>query len=80
MEIETIIELNRKLIGNIKPVGESHIDSVNWENLKTQAILIDSLLTDFVEIAGMKDRHEYSIKKAGEYANEILDNLENYKL
>ncbi|KKL20322.1 hypothetical protein LCGC14_2456560, partial [marine sediment metagenome] len=38
-----IYEVVKKLVGDIEPVGASHIDKYNFENLKVMIGLIDKL-------------------------------------
>jgi len=71
-----IYEVVTRLVGPIKPVGETHADEIRYENtiellrLMTKLHgLIDEVATD------NKDRQEYSMKRIGEACNQYLDNL-----
>lgn len=65
MEIADVV---RKLVGAIEPVGETHTDSERLDNLKFMTALVDELLADLNDISGYRVCHEYSKKKAGEFA------------
>ena len=70
-----IVDVVRKLIGPIEPVGETYSDEERLENIKTMTALVDELLHDLNEVAGYRVCHEYSKKKAGEYARSFLQNI-----
>ncbi len=61
-------KITKKLIGPIKPVGETNEDERRMQNLIDTCNLIDSLLSDLHEVASLHDRFEYSVKRAGTYA------------
>lgn len=65
-------DIVRKLIGPINPVGESYTDEERLENLKQLCNLVESLLLDIDEVAFHKNRPEYSIKRAGDYADKFI--------
>ena len=64
-----------KLVGKIKPVGESDVDTNRFENLRNITELVDRLLCD-IQIVSTIDRghREGSIKKAAKFAREFLEN------
>lgn len=64
-----------KLIGPIQPVGETTEDEKRFNNLKEMTDLIDQLLTDVDRVASCKNRPEYSMKHAGEFADRFMDNM-----
>ena len=70
-----IHEVVTKLVGPIKPVGETHIDNDRYENLKIMCDLIDKLLTDVDRVIPNKRRDEYSMKRAGEYADNFFTQI-----
>ena len=72
MELHEIIT---KLTGPISPVGETHIDNVRYENLKTAIELVEWLLTDINHVAINKDRAEYSMSRAGKCAAKFLSTV-----
>lgn len=58
-------EIVKKLIGEIKPVGETNEDNRRYENLQAMFGLIQLLLLDVDDVIySNKSRHEYSIKRA----------------
>jgi hypothetical protein len=64
-----------KLIGPIEPVGETATDDKRYENLKAQCELVEQLILDIQYVAkNNKSRTEYSMKRAGEYADRFLTN------
>ena len=68
----TYLEIVKKLIGNIKPVGETTEDDKRFENLKALAFLTDELLTEIDNVAyRYKDSHEFSVKRASEFASKF---------
>lgn len=71
----TIYEIVKKLIGRIEPIGETNADASSFENLKEMTDLVDEILSDIGQVATQKDSHMFSVKRAGEYAREFLDNI-----
>ena len=69
-------EIVKKLIGPIDPIGETNEDNDRYENLKEVTDLVDKLLFDIVQVALQKDRGEYSISRAGKFADEFLKEIE----
>ena len=72
MEVYDVV---KKLIGEIEPIGDSSVDEKRFENLKAMTELVDKLLTDIDGVASYKYRHEYSLKRAGVFANNFLDKI-----
>jgi len=69
----TYTQIVKKLIGKIKPVGETNEDDRRFENLKEMCELVNQLVTDIDLVAYTnKDRVEHSMNKAGKYADEFL--------
>lgn len=75
IDADTIYSVVRALIGAVDPVGESHTDSERFENLKKLTVLTDMLLTDIDAVIPNKNRQEYSMKKAGEFASGFFDQI-----
>ena len=70
----TIYNIVCKLVGAIDPIGETQTDDRRFENLKTMADLVDKLLFDITRVANNKHaRIEYSMKRAGEFADKFLN-------
>lgn len=72
MELKDIV---LKLIGEVKPVGESNEDEKRFENLKNLCSLTDDLLTVIDKIVMCKDDYRSSVKEAGEYADKFLTKI-----
>jgi len=71
-----IYEIVKKLVGEIEPVGASHIDKHTFENLKVMTDLVDKLHTDLDNIAYQnKDAKEESIKQSVDFINKFFDRL-----
>lgn len=70
-------EIVKKLIGPIKPVGKSEIDSERFENLKATIELMSSLLFEIEYVAKSSESHESSVNKAGNYAKDFLLTLKS---
>ena len=68
----THLEIVKKLIGEIKPVGESHTDEKRLENLKQTCDLVNDLVAEIELVSKNKDRHEHSMRVMGEYAYNFL--------
>jgi hypothetical protein len=72
----THTEIVKKLIGSIQPVGETNTDNERYENLKAMTALIFDLLEEIEKVSELKDRHEFSVKRAGQTANKFLTLLQ----
>ncbi len=70
-----LVDVVRKLVGPIEPVGETHTDEQRYKNLEAMTGLIGSLLGDVDRVIPCKNRHEASMKKAGEYASAFFNDL-----
>ena len=70
-----IIDIVKKLIGPIEPVGASHIDPKRQDNLKKMIELSWKIIAEIMEVSKEKDRQEYSIKVIGKEANMFLLSL-----
>lgn len=68
-----LIDVVRKLVGPIDPVGATHVDGERFDNLKTMTDLVDRLLGDIDRVAAYKNSHEFSVKRAGEHASKFYD-------
>jgi len=72
----TNTDVIKKLIGSIKPYGDSNIDKERLENLKNMCQLVEDLVEEIKYVAKEKDRHERSIKEMGIYAYNFLSTLQ----
>lgn len=71
----TNTEIVKKLIGEVRPVGETNTDNQRFENLKNLCDLTNQLVSMIDDVSHLnKDRQEYSMKRAGEYAHGFLTN------
>jgi hypothetical protein len=70
-----LIDIVRKLVGPINPIGETNDDNNRFENLRVMTVLVDKLIADIDVVASKKDRCEYSIQRAGKYATKFMDDL-----
>lgn len=73
---EALVEVVKTLVGPINPIGETNEDERRFENLKQMYFLIGQLIDEVEFVAGKKISHQYSVKRAGEYAQKILDGME----
>jgi len=67
-----------KLIGPIRPVGETETDNIRLRNLMELSDLVHELVSDIHDV--LKDRYSHmaSVSKAGQKAEEILGSLRDY--
>lgn len=70
-----LIDIVRKLVGPIDPVGETNTDEARFENLKEMTKLVDRLVLDIDRIIPNKNRPEYSMTRAGKFADDFLTRL-----
>ncbi len=68
----TTHEVVKKLVGSIEPVGETNTDNERFENLKAMTELVDLLVRDIGWVRRSSISHEYSVKRAGEFASKYL--------
>ena len=71
----SLYQIVLRLIGRIKPVGETNEDNGRFENLKAMTDLVEQLLSDIKSVSLGKDSGQYSVKRSGEYANKFLKDL-----
>lgn len=66
-------EIINKLIGQIRPVGETNTDVQRFENLKEMCQLVNELVSEIDSVSyDFRDNYEHSVKKASEYAKHFL--------
>ena len=70
-----LLEVVRKLVGEIDPVGETNEDNKRFENLKVLTDLVDSLLTDIDRVNPGTYQHEYSRIRAAEFVSKFFTHI-----
>ena len=78
LNADIILAVVRKLIGDIKPCGDSSVDSKRIQNLDNLVCVVDGLLRDVERVAVLKERHENSINVAGVKADNALTDWHAY--
>ncbi len=68
-----MIEIVEKLIGKIETIGETNTDEKRFENLKEFGNLTEIMLSKLHSVAKDEDCYEYSRKRSGRYARELLE-------
>ena len=69
----TNYDVVKKLIGEIRPIGETRADDERFENLKEMCKLMDEIDTAIKNVAwDFRHHNEYSIKRAVEYADKFM--------
>jgi hypothetical protein len=68
------IDIVKKLIGNISPIGETNTDNERFDNLKAMCELANDLITEIDNVSYYKGSGQFSVKRAGEYAKNFLTN------
>jgi len=71
----TVYEIVKKLVGEIRPVGETNEDNRRYANLDEMITLVDKLLYDLGLVAVHKDSHMFSVKDAGQRAAKFLKDI-----
>lgn len=75
MDAETIIQVMRKLIGPIEPIGSAHVDKERLTNLKTAISVVEILLYDIDGVTSNVGSHMASADLAGTEALKFFDQL-----
>ena len=70
-----MIDVVRKLLGPIEPVGESHEDERRMQNLEATIGVVDKLMCDINDAAQDADRVEHSMRVIGQRAKQFLNDL-----
>jgi hypothetical protein len=70
-----LIDVVRKLVGPIDPIGSTHVDEDRYKNLVAMTDLVDRLLSDIDRVIPNRTRQEASMKRAGEYAKQFFDHV-----
>lgn len=71
-DLQTIVY---KVVGNISPVGETNVDNERFENLQEFVELVHALVWDLHAVSHCTNNHEYSMKRAGQFAKLALEQL-----
>lgn len=74
--LENILDITRKLCGNIEPQGESNIDVEVLQNLQDTIKLTEGLIDDIILIARYKYNPLSSIQKIGLEADKFIEELQ----
>ncbi len=64
-----------KLVGPIRPVGETDEDDRRYTNLTVMCGLVNDLLSDINKVVAFRDRAEFSMKRAGKCAGEFFESI-----
>lgn len=68
-----MIDIVKKLVGNIKPIGETNTDNERLQNLKEMCELTRNLLEEIDSVCkSFPNNHEFSIKRNCKYGNDFL--------
>ncbi len=70
-----LLTVVRKLVGPVRPVGETREDEARFANLKQLTQLVDGLVYALDAVAKNIDRPEASVKRAGKHAYDFLNQL-----
>jgi hypothetical protein len=70
----TTIDIVKKLIGPIKPIGETNADNISYSNLISLCEMIEDLLNDISEI-GLMRSEEFSVKRSKEFAKSFITSI-----
>lgn len=69
---EVVAQVIEKLIGEVGPIGSTEIDDERFENLKSLCELTEYLVNKIAKLSEKRTRSEYSVRRAGAYANAFL--------
>jgi hypothetical protein len=72
MDIEDVVY---KIIGEIKPVGETYIDNKRFISLEIMCELVQKIISDMVEVAEDKNNHAFSISNSGKRSFDFLKRI-----
>lgn len=70
-----VYEVVKKLIGEIDPVGSSHVDEKRYDNLTAMITLAGEILGDISYVARSENDSEHSVSKAGKRARAFLSEI-----
>lgn len=72
MKVDAIIEVVNKLTGECYPYGSESIDGDRYASLLLKQGVVDELLKDIIDAGKLYNRHEYSILRISNKANQWL--------
>ena len=70
------IDIIRKIIGRVMPVGETHEDEKRLSNLKEMVFVLHELMDEIFEIAYLIDRPEASLCIAANEARKFIAEIQ----
>lgn len=74
----TNYDVVKKMIGAIRPVGETNTDNERFENLKAMCKLMDEIDTALNDVVwDFRNSQEYLIKRSVEYADNFLKKIKS---
>ena len=73
MDSKVIYDVVAKLVGPVRPCGDSAIDSIRKENLEKLIAVTEMLVGAITVIAEDKDSSLHSIRECGELAQRFLE-------
>ena len=71
----TVVDVVRKLIGPVLPVGDSSVDAQRLGNLNEMLEVVGWLVEDISKVADCSHRQEASMRQSGKVASEFLRDL-----
>ena len=75
MESKTIMEVISCLVGYTEPYGDTNVDEIRYKNQEKIIDLVMNGVEDLIENSKYKNRAEYSMKKIGSRAHDVLMEL-----
>lgn len=69
----TLYEIVNKLIGQVKPIGETESDNKSFDNLHQMLELIEQLMKDVADVSSFAKRTEYSMQRSGKLAEKFME-------
>jgi len=73
-----VIDVVKKLIGPIEPVGETNTDEKRYKNLLEMIELVELLHSEIFDVSSFSGRCEYSLNKAGKRAAQFLKDIKEW--
>ena len=72
------LKVIKSIIGNLNPIGSTHVDDKILKNLEDAQSIIESLLIDIEDVRYYNiDKQEYSMKVCGKKADKCLKDLKS---